>query len=153
GSVQPVRTDVRILCATNRDLGAAVAAGRFRADLRYRLNVAEIALPPLRERRGGIPLPTPAFVREVSERVHKKIAGIDLAAERLLVAAAWPGNIRQLRNAVERACMLAEGQVITVADIQTSLQTSAPPSAAMAPRGDTTGHLSEVEREHILKIL
>ena len=156
GSVQAVRTDVRVVCATNRDLCVDASAGRFRADLLYRLNVAEIALPPLRERREDISYLTAAFVREFSGRFSKMISGIDLAAERLLVDAQWPGNIRQLRNVIERSCMLAEGSVITVQDIDASIRSAAVHSAHTAPppRPAANGAvLSTIERDHILKTI
>jgi DNA-binding NtrC family response regulator len=155
GSVQALRTDVRVVCATNRDLRVDASAGRFRADLLYRLNVAEIALPPLRERREDISYLTAAFVREFSGRFSKVISGIDLAAERLLVDASWPGNIRQLRNVIERSCMLADGSVITVQDIDASIRSAAHSAhTAPTPRPAANGAvLSTIEREHILKTI
>jgi two-component system, NtrC family, response regulator AtoC len=167
GSLQPVKTDVRVVCATNRDLAAEAAAGRFRSDLLYRLNVVQIALPPLRERREDIPYLTAAFIREFSERFSKSISGLALPAERLLVDAPWPGNIRQLRNVLERACMLAEGPVITEQDVQASLRPSSPmaslssssPLAARAANSDQPGaldsgrELSSLERQHIMKVI
>jgi DNA-binding NtrC family response regulator len=122
GALQPVKTDVRVVCATNRDLGLEVAAGNFRSDLLYRLNVVQIALPALRDRREDIPYLTATFVREFGDRFSKKISGVALPAERLLGDAPWPGNIRQLRNVIERACMLTEGPMITPADVQASIR-------------------------------
>jgi two-component system response regulator AtoC len=156
GSVQSMRTDVRVVCATNRDLRVEASAGRFREDLLYRLNVAEIALPPLRERREDIPYLTAAFVREFSGRFSKTISGIDLNAKRLLVDAAWPGNIRQLRNVIERACMLAEGTVITAHDVDASTRAAGvhtPLAAGAPPRTADATALSAVERDHILKTI
>jgi len=148
GSTQTIKTDVRVVCATNRDLAAEAAAGRFRADLLYRLNVAQIELPSLRERREDIPYLTASFIREFSNRFGKSITGTTLTAEALLSDAPWPGNIRQLRNVLERACMLAAGSTITVQDLECTLGVSAgPTSAASASKAGTP--LSAVARDHI----
>jgi DNA-binding NtrC family response regulator len=159
GSLQTVRADVRVVCATNRDLGAETAAGRFRSDLLYRLNVVQIVLPPLRDRKEDIPYLTAAFIREFSERFTKSISGLSLTAERRLVDAVWPGNIRQLRNVLERACMLAEGPVITEQDVSASLLPVAPGNASLA-RPAAASHtepsgqaLSSLERQHIMKVI
>jgi two-component system, NtrC family, response regulator AtoC len=161
GSLQPVRTDVRVVCATNRDLATEAAAGRFRSDLLYRLNVVQITLPALRERREDIPYLTAAFIREFSERFSKPITGVALPAERLLVDAPWPGNIRQLRNVLERACMLTEGPVLTEQDVNASLRpTSAGGNVAASTRTteqpsdpDAGRELSSLERQHIMKVI
>jgi DNA-binding NtrC family response regulator len=154
GSVQTVRTDVRVIGATNRDLVAESAAGRFRSDLLYRLNVAQIALPPLRERRDDIPYLTAAFVREFSERFSKPISGLTLAAERFLTEAPWPGNIRELRNALERCCMLTQGHVITEQDLDATLRVPSAQAqpAAKAPAAPAAG-LASLERDHIIKTI
>jgi len=162
GSLQPVRTDVRVVCATNRDLAAEAASGRFRSDLLYRLNVVQIMLPSLRERREDIPYLTAAFIREFSERFSKAISGVALPAERILVDAPWPGNIRQLRNVLERACMLTEGPVLTEQDVTASLRptaggVSAPsairPFEPASADGDSGRALSSLERQHIMKVI
>ena len=153
GATQPVQADVRVVCATNRDLAAEAAAGRFRADLLYRLNVAQIQLPPLRERREDIPYLTAAFLREFSKRFGKDITGVALNAELALNSAPWPGNIRQLRNVLERACMLALNSTITAEDIEASLGVS----AAIVPPAETGAKpsvlLSSVARDHIERTL
>src|SRR5207249_5456520 len=113
GSLQAKRVDVSVIAASNRDLRAAVAAGRFRGDLFYRLNVVEVQLPPLRDRREDIPYLTAAFVRECAERIRKPLAGLTPSAERVLFGARWDGNVRELKNVIERACMLADGNVIS----------------------------------------
>jgi DNA-binding NtrC family response regulator len=155
GSLNPIKTDVRVVCATNRDLAVEVEAGHFRSDLFYRLNVVQLTLPPLRERREDIPYLTAAFVRHFGERFRKSITGVALPAERLLNDAPWPGNVRQLRNVIERACMLTEGPVLTERDIQASIR----PVIVVNPR--LNGHktresedaLSSLERQHIMKVI
>jgi DNA-binding NtrC family response regulator len=144
------------MAATNRDLRAEVAAGRFRSDLYYRLNVVEVRLPPLRDRREDIPYLTAAFVRETSERLQKPLAGLTPGAERLLGAALWEGNVRELRNVIERACILADGEFITERELAVSmpvLQVPRPAAAAATPRSSESDLLVNVEREHIQRAL
>src|SRR5687767_13450709 len=112
GATEGKRVDVRIIAATNRRLTDEVAAGRFRQDLYYRLNVVEISLPPLRERREDVAYLTAAFIKEFAGRFDRPLAGVSPAAERLLRDAPWPGNVRELRNVIERACMLSEGRIL-----------------------------------------
>jgi len=111
------RVDVRVLAATNRDLRADCAAGRFRQDLYFRLNLIELRVPPLSERREDIPCLAAEFVRQFAARFGKNLAGVSPDAERLLAAGRWDGNVRELRHAVERACMLAAGDRITRLDL------------------------------------
>ena len=156
GSLQPVQTDVRVICATNRNLGVEVTAGRFRSDLLYRLNVVQISLPALRDRREDIPYLTAAFVREFGQRFEKTISGLALPATRRLADASWPGNIRQLRNVLERACILADGPVITEQAIDASLRQSLAhvsglPADDAADESDQA--LSSLERQHIMKVI
>jgi len=106
GDSFPRKVDVRVLSATNRDLRAEVAAGRFREDLYYRLAVFPISLPPLRERREDIELLAMRFLAIAAEQQHKGIAGIDPATLELLTQYDWPGNVRELRNEIERAVAL-----------------------------------------------
>jgi DNA-binding NtrC family response regulator len=164
GTLQPKRVDVAVIAATNRDLRAEVAAGRFRGDLFYRLNVVEVVLPPLRDRREDIPYLTAAFMREAAQRMRKPIHGLTPSAERLLLAARWDGNIRELKNVVERACMLSEGTLVSDRELQgafgpeRSAHAFAPAAAAAAPLrrrhdDDQTAPLDEIEREHILDVL
>src|SRR5687768_5547492 len=135
GSLDPRRVNVHVVAATNRDLRAEVAAGRFRSDLFYRLNIVEVKLPPLRERREDIPYLTAAFVRETSERLQKPLVGLTPGAERLLGVARWDGNVRELRNVLERACILADGDFITEKELAVSM----PPVAYKAVRVVTPG--------------
>src|SRR5919205_1433188 len=122
GSLEPRKVDVRLIAATNRDLLSEVAAGRFRNDLYYRLNIAEVTLPPLRDRREDIPYLTASFVRSFAQRFNKPLVGLAPSAERLLAEATWEGNVRQLRNVIERACILAEGDFVGEADLSGSMQ-------------------------------
>jgi formate hydrogenlyase transcriptional activator len=114
GSNHPISVDVRLIAATNRDLPAAVAAGTFRQDLFYRLNVVPIAVPPLRERAEDIPLLVEYFVARFAKGAGKKIRRIDKGTLELLRAYNWPGNIRELQNVVERAVILAETDAFVV---------------------------------------
>jgi two-component system response regulator HydG len=160
GSLEQRKVDVRLIAATNRDLLSEVATGRFRNDLYYRLNIVEIRLPKLSERREDIPYLTAAFVRAFSQRFNKPLVGLTPGAERLLSDAHWDGNVRQLRNVIERACILAEGDFVSEADLAGSMQEQRIPGVApgagfaIAPRGDgSPAPLVEVEREHIIRTL
>jgi two-component system response regulator HydG len=159
GSLEPKKIDVRLIAATNRDLLEEVAAGRFRNDLYYRLNIVEIKLPPLRERREDIPYLTAAFVRGFSQRFNKTLVGLTPGAERLLADAGWDGNVRQLRNVIERACILSEGDFVGESDLAGSMQEQRLTSPAAAPGSALTrpdsnpAPLVEVEREHIIRTL
>lgn len=112
GSSQSIKVDVRVVSATNRDLEAMVAEGGFREDLLYRLNLITLRLPPLRERRGDIPLLARRFLREVAQSYGRSLHDIDEATLAWLQNLDWPGNIRQLRQAVERAVLMASGEVL-----------------------------------------
>jgi two-component system response regulator HydG len=162
GSLQPKRVDVTVIAATNRDLRAEVAAGRFRGDLFYRLNVVEVTLPPLRDRREDIPYLTAAFVRDCAARVRKPIHGLTPQAERVLLNARWDGNVRELKNVIERACMLADGTLLSERELAGAfgpdVQAARPAGAIAKPRtaGEAapgTPPLEEIEREHILEVL
>jgi two-component system, NtrC family, response regulator HydG len=164
GSLEPRKVDVRLVAATNRDLRAEVAAGRFRNDLYYRLNIVEIKLPPLRDRREDIPYLTAAFVRNFSQRFSKPLVGLTPGAERMLAEARWDGNVRQLRNVIERACILAEADFVTEADLAGSMLEQMPATAPASVRtdaapgvptlpGGSPAPLAEIEREHIVRTL
>jgi DNA-binding NtrC family response regulator len=117
GSSHSRRADVRVLAATNVDVNAEVAAGRFRQDLLFRLNTIEIHLPPLRERAGDIELLANHFLRVYAQRYAKKISGFDSAALQSLREHSWPGNVRELDHAVERAVLLSQEQLVRAADL------------------------------------
>ena len=121
GSVEMRKVDVRIIAATNRRLEDEIAAGRFRSDLYYRLNVVEISVPPLRERSEDVPYLTAAFVKRFAKEFNKPITGLTSAAEERLVNWSWPGNVRELRNVIERSCLLCEGHLLTEGDLARSL--------------------------------
>jgi formate hydrogenlyase transcriptional activator len=114
GSHSPIRTNVRVIAATNRDLEAAIDDGSFRADLYYRLNVFPLDLPALRERRADIPLLVEHFIRRHAKRGGKRIRGIDDDTSRLLQCYDWPGNIRELENVIERAVIVADSETLTI---------------------------------------
>ncbi len=137
GSVELRKVDVRVIAATNRRLDAEISAGRFRSDLYYRLNVVEIAVPPLRERSEDIPYLTAAFVKKFSRDFSKEITGLTEAAEERLVQWQWPGNVRELRNVIERACLLCEGHLLTEGDLARSL--SERPSASVPVDDEPAG--------------
>ena len=141
GSIKTIEADVRIIAATNKNLSEAVRKGTFRNDLYYRLHVFPIVVPPLRERRDDIPLLTWSFVREFEKAMGKKIESISKHAMQLLQAYPWPGNIRELKNVVERAAILCDGHNLRIERIESE----------SSPMADVT--LEEVTRKHILKIL
>ena len=117
GSSKTRRVDVRIFSATNADLNPAVAEGRFRQDLLFRLNTIEIRLPPLRDRREDIPVLASHFLRQHAEHYRKPLTGFDESAIKALLAHLWPGNVRELDHAVERAVLMAQGETVRAADL------------------------------------
>ncbi len=114
GGAQPIRANVRVIATTNRDLQAAIAAGTFRADLYYRLNVFPVAMPALRDRREDIPLLAEYFIRRFAQRSGKRIQGISRKSIDLLEANSWPGNIRELQNIIERAVIFADAPNLSI---------------------------------------
>jgi DNA-binding NtrC family response regulator len=118
GGTRTIKVDVRLIAATNRDLPTMVEAGQFREDLYYRLNVVTLEMPPLRERKDDIAELANFFIRRFSGELKKKIVGLDADALKLLMRYQWPGNIRELENAIERAMLLAEGTHIAVDDLR-----------------------------------
>jgi len=146
GSSRSRRVDVRILAATNADVRAEVAAGRFREDLFFRLNTVEIHLPPLRERRDDIPPLASHFLKQFAARYRRPVTGFSPDGMRALLEYSWPGNVRELAHAIERATLLAEGDAVTAADLNFHAATDA------APKLDEMS-LEEVERALITKAL
>ena len=135
GSSRVIPTDVRIIAATNRDLAAAIAAGSFRADLFYRLNVFPIHVPPLRNRKGDIPMLVEYFVKRYAEKARKQITKIDNNALKLCQSYPWPGNIRELQNIVERSVILCAGDTFWIDEAWLSSQN--------APRPESSGPLTQ----------
>jgi DNA-binding NtrC family response regulator len=150
GGEDTVEVDVRLIAATNRDLADAIAKGAFREDLYYRLNVVNIHIPPLRDRKDDIPLLIAAFLREFSQENGKAIEGIDPKARRALVGYAWPGNVRQLRNSIESAVVLCKGSVITLEDLPPGIRGEQGGDAVRLAVGST---LAEAEKELIRSTL
>jgi NtrC-family two-component system response regulator AlgB len=150
GETQTRVCNVRILAATNHDLNTAAAAGRFREDLLYRLNVIEVVLPPLRQRgRDVLPL-ADHLLRFFARQTDKPISGFTQEARDGLTRYPWPGNVRELRNAIERGVILASGPLIGLTDLPA--QVGSPPlSKAIEPGGSVT--LEELEAEHIRRVL
>jgi two-component system response regulator HydG len=149
GSTERRHIDVRIIAATNRDLEAAIRNGSFRQDLYFRLNVVQIKLPPLRERKSDIPLLVTSFLDKFTDpQVPARTISED--AMRRLVAYDWPGNVRELENAVERAVALGSGPIVHVGDLPSSLQY---PSSERAPEKEELLPLEELERRAILRML
>jgi DNA-binding NtrC family response regulator len=141
GSSKTRRVDVRIIAATNADLRAEVAAGRFREDLFFRLNTVELHLPPLRDRREDIPLLASFFLRQAASRYRSGVTSIDPEAMRALLAYGWPGNVRELGHAIERATLLATGDRITTAELN------------FRPMTDTSPRLDEMSLEDVERVL
>jgi nitrogen regulation protein NR(I) len=139
GGIKTLRVDVRLIAATNRDLKALIADGKFREDLYYRLAVVPIALPPLRDRREDIPLLVRHFIAKYDERLGKRVEGIEDEALQLLLGYSWPGNIRELENLMERSVLFADGPLILASALPDSLREKGPqapvPIAAMGPLG------------------
>ena len=129
GGTRPIRVNVRIIAATNRDLDAAVRGGSFRADLFYRLNVLTLTLPPLRERREDVPRLAAHFFEALKGGAGRPLIGISAAARELLVRYDWPGNVRELQNTIERAVVLGMGERIEPEDLPESLH-EVPPGDA-----------------------
>jgi DNA-binding NtrC family response regulator len=141
GGTQPIRVDVRMIAATNRDLGGAIKDGRFREDLFYRLNVIPISLPPLRERRQDIPVLAKYFLRRFAADTKKNVTGIAPDAEARLAVYRWPGNVRELANVIERAVVLGQGEAITLGDL---------PAAIAANSGECSA--DDLSYRHALEI-
>jgi transcriptional regulator with GAF, ATPase, and Fis domain len=151
GGSEDVAIDVRFLAATNKDLAALVKEGKFREDLYYRLQVVEILLPPLRDRREDIPMLAEFFLDRLRRQVGRRVEGIDPEALEQLKAHAWPGNVRELKNCVERAVILGNEPVIRAKDL--ALPAPAPPPPAAAPAPVEVLPLREIERRAVLEAL
>jgi DNA-binding NtrC family response regulator len=157
GGLETRRVDVRVVAATNRDLRAESASGRFREDLFYRLSVVELGVVPLRDRREDIPYLTSIFVKQFAAQFDKDILGPTPAAERALLTARWPGNVRELRNTIERICILTDDRFFTEKETMACLGSQVSPEAAATAIPGTrkrSAHLlADAEREHITRVL
>jgi two-component system, NtrC family, response regulator PilR len=161
GGLEELQADIRFIAATNQDLSRRVADGRFREDLFYRINVIPIVLPPLRERREDIPLLAEHFLAKYTELMGKRIAGISNAALELLVRHAWPGNIRELENVIERAVALEATPAILSDSLPPTVRGQAAPQpgamvpvdAEPGPGFDLEAHVQEIERGYIAEAL
>ncbi len=148
GGTRPVPVDVRIIASTNRDLASEVAGGRFRTDLFYRLNVLHLQLPPLRERRGDIPLLVDHLVDRLNAKLGTRFLGVERDALRALIGQPWKGNVRELENVLERAMVLGGGDLITLQDVSGDL--TGP--AGTLPR-DLRGAVRRFERQHVMEVV
>jgi PAS domain S-box-containing protein len=142
GSTKTIRVDVRVIAATHRNLAEEVKKGTFREDLFYRLNVFPIEVPPLRQRPEDIPLLVKVFIREFNQKMGKQVQSISKKAMQQLEAYAWPGNIRELRNVIEHAVILSQGEILNLEMPKKPIETP-----------ETVSSLEEVEKQHILSVL
>jgi len=152
GSTRPTRVDVRLVTATNRDLEREVREGRFRSDLFYRLHVFPIHLPPLRERAGDIALLVRHLLAQLQRKLGKPLHGVTPASMRRLQEYPWPGNIRELQNVLERACVLATGSIVEIEDLLRA-RASQPPASGGETAAGPLARLDENERAHIRRAL
>jgi two-component system, NtrC family, response regulator AtoC len=161
GGIKTIRVDVRLVAATNSDLKKEIAGGNFREDLFYRLNVVPIHLPPLREREGDTLLLARHFIEKFNSRLGKHISGLEEAAEQALVGYAWPGNIRELENVIERAVLFCDAEVLRAADLPPELRDDRPqtssavatPSPGDGLKEQVKAAMSRLERELIVHAL
>ena len=161
GGSEPIRVDVRLVCATNKDLDAEVKAGRFREDLYFRINVVSIALPPLRDRREDVPILVAHFLAKMARRERREAATLSPEALKLLATYTWPGNVRELENAIERAVAVAKGNVVLPSDLPPEVGGGAGSAAAIAAGGGggdggiiaDRPSLAELERRYIQLVL
>jgi len=161
GGTEEIEADIRVIAATNRDLSRAIAEGRFREDLYYRLNVIPVHLLALRERREDIPLLAEHFVAQFAGRMGKPVTGVSPEAVERLVSYPWPGNIRELENAIERAVALEQTSYVQAGSLPDTLAAApeAGPGVSQAPTAipaagfDLERHVQDIEREYIAEAL
>lgn len=151
GDTRPTRVNVRIIAATNRNLPQEIAAGRFREDLFYRLSVFQVHLPPLRERTGDIRLLAGAFIRNFSEQLSRTVTEITPEFLAALDRQPWKGNIRELRNVIERSLIVCEGDRLDVTDLPLDIQNAHYEQSSVS--GPDSFELSAMERRHIARVL
>jgi DNA-binding NtrC family response regulator len=154
GGTRTVKIDVRVVAATNRDLRAMVADGRFRDDLYYRINVLSVDVPPLRERREDIPVLIDYFLKKHTRNTSRLVRGLTPETRRLMMDYSWPGNVRQLESAIERAILLCEGDLITVEDLPLEVRQEARPTTEGAFKLPPEGiSFEDVERSLIVQAM
>lgn len=153
GEAKTRRANVRVVAATNRDLEQLVREKHFREDLYYRLNVISIQVPPLRERPGDLSAIADNYLRFFATQCGKHIAGFAASAREALARHAWPGNLRELRNVVERAVILADGTDIQLMDLPEKFLRSDQPNGMAGPTVGARVSLAELENEHILRVM
>jgi two-component system response regulator AtoC len=153
GSDSEINFDVRLVCATNRDLEAAVAEGAFREDLYYRFNVVQIAMPPLKSRAGDVLLLAQHFIEHFAQMFDRPVRGPSPEAAERLMRYGWPGNVRELRNAMERAVAMCTGQQLAVDDLPARVCDYRPGPHDATPSAEAELPLDEIERRHILRVL
>ncbi len=154
GGSESLRVDVRLVCATNRDLEDDVKTGRFREDLYFRINVVTVRLPALRERRDDIPILVAHFLAKIARRERREQAALSPEALKLLSGYAWPGNVRELENAIDRAVAVAKGNVILPSDLPPEVGGAGPPvSADGSGLIEDRPTLAELERRYISLVL
>jgi two-component system response regulator AtoC len=151
GGTDTIRVDVRLVCATNRDLEAEVKATRFREDLYFRINVVTVRMPPLRDRAGDIPILVRHFINKIAKREGRSLASVSPEALEVLCRHGWPGNVRELENAMERAVAVAKGNVVLPSDLPAEVYGGA--SIAPASIIDDRPTLGELERRYIALVL
>jgi DNA-binding NtrC family response regulator len=154
GGTHEISVDVRVIAATNRDLRAMVADGRFRDDLYYRINVLSIDVPPLRERREDIPVLIDYFLKKHTKNTSRLITGLTPETKKLMVDYSWPGNVRQLESAIERAILLAEADKITLEDLPTEVRQDVGPASEGTFKLPAEGiNFEDVERNLITQAM
>ncbi len=153
GSIDVVHVDVRIICATNRNLREEVKKGRFREDLFHRVNVAGIHLPTLRQRKEDIPLLCSHFLERYNRKYHKNVRGISQRAKKAMAGYDWPGNVRELENLIERAVMVAREQFIDKKDLPENLLVHQSEEEGGIAYPYATLSLEEIEKKHIQEVL
>jgi two-component system, NtrC family, response regulator AtoC len=151
GGTEAIRVDVRLVCATNRDLDAEVKSGRFREDLYFRINVVTVRMPPLRDRSGDIPILVRHFINKIARREGRAEASVSPEALDLLCRHGWPGNVRELENAIERAVAVAKGNVVLPSDLPVEVYGGAQVAPASIIEDRPT--LGELEKRYIAMVL
>ncbi len=153
GGIKPVTVDIRIIAATNKDLGEAVAAGRFREDLFFRLNVVNIHLPPLRERLEDIPALAQVFLKLYAEKFNRRVMQLGDQAQAWLVRQRWPGNVRELENVIQRAVVLTDSEILDLDDLRDAVQVSGETVPEPMGNGRLRDHLDRVSSDIEKKLI